>query len=171
MIFNCDCCFIGSSRCYRSTVSWITPLYSPIWSVSIEFGLRHFRRVIFLNLYVHFFTICFCPSMLRLRLRVSWIFEKPVKNASSVLSWFTTLFSASLPCVEWLVILDLFFLISHVWLHENILSLSHNSKSIMHQIFFDSADAFHPYDLSKFQKFSKQFLSPNKRDTRSTAQS
>ena len=36
----------------------------------------------------------------------------------------------------------------------------------MHQIVFNSVDAFHPYDSNKFNRYNFQYLSPNNRDDR-----
>ena len=59
--------------------------------------------------------------------------------------------------------------IFHVELREKIPSSSRSSKSIMHQLVFDSADAFHPCDTSKFHKYDVQYLLPNKIDNKSIA--
>ena len=57
--------------------------------------------------------------------------------------------------------------IFHVELREKITSQSRSSKSIMHQFVFDSADAFHPCDTSKFHKYDVQYLLSNKIDNKS----
>ena len=71
--------------------------------------------------------------------------------------------------MRWLTCDDRFaLLISHVGLRENILSLSYNSKSTLHQILFGSRDALHPCDSDKVHKFNIKFLF-NMRDNRSIA--